>query len=93
MLWATAFSLIMNTAVLIWNFYNPSAPVPDVITAAINATFVGLLALLANQALTPVADARIANGTPVNSGTSVVVPQSVVEGVPSEEILTDGGPA
>jgi len=96
LIWATAFTGVLNALVLIWNYYNPANPVPDIITAALNTAFVGILALFANSALTPVADARIANGTPVNIqngvAQSVVVSATSVSGKTVEEI-TDGGPA
>ena len=71
---------VLNTAAL-WVEVTPLQ------IAAINGLILAGIGLLANSSLTPTGDARLANGTQVNSGQSVVIPQSALNGTKAANIL------
>lgn len=88
--WTTAFAGIVNFIVLMYNAFKPeTAPQITVeMVSALNVAFAGIIALVANVTATPVNDARLANGTQVNSGQSVVVPANVLTDVAVPNVIT-----
>lgn len=90
----SAFAAVLNVVIILWNSIKPAGS-PEITTemaAAINVAFVAIIAVVANAAVTPIGDARLNNGTQVNSGQSVVVPLNTLNGQRAANVITPVSP-